>query len=107
MKSSPSIVPTGVPKTMQVDSQSSSVISISWRPPVPEQQNGVITSYYIAVLEVQTGTTLKFQTHGSASFYIVNALHPYYTYNCSVAAFTIGLGPSAHASVLTHPDSEF
>ncbi len=90
----------------RLDSQSSTVISMIWKAPVVDKQNGVITSYYISVLEVQTGTLLKFQTHGAATFYVVNSLHPYYIYNCSVAAFTIGLGPSAHTSIRTHPDSK-
>ncbi len=87
------VVPTGVPQALQIDSQSSTVVSISWKPPQLEQQNGVITSYYVNVFELRTGTVLRFQTHGAATFYIANTLHPYYLYNCSVAAFTIGLGP--------------
>ena len=97
-------VPTGAPQNIRVDSQNPSIISISWEPPLPEFQNGVITSYYITVIEVETGAILTFQTHGTANFYIVNSLHPFYQYNCSVAAFTIGLGPSAYDSIRTHPD---
>ena len=58
--------------------------------------------YHINVTELPTGTVQEIVAHGDESIEIVNHLHPYYVYECAVAAFTVGLGPSAFTQTLTH-----
>jgi len=41
--------------------------------------------------EVWTGRTLAFQS--TSNNISVRALHPYYAYQCRVAAYTVALGP--------------
>lgn len=101
-----SVVPNGPPVGVSAVSISSTSIRMSWQAPVLELQNGAITSYHINVLEMETGQLLTFTTVPTDSIYVVNNLHPFYHYNCSVAAFTNGLGPSAHSVVLTLPEGE-
>ena len=97
-------VPTGVPVNVDAVSVSSTSIRISWEPPQAALQNGLITSYHITATEIETGTIQLFTTEVTDNLYIVNSLHPFYNYNCSVAAFTVGLGPSTYISVQTLPE---
>ena len=91
---------------MQAVSVSSTSIRISWEPPRADQQNGLITAYHITVLEMETGNLLTFTTTVTDNLLIVNSLHPFYNYDCSVAAYTIGLGPATMISVQTLPEGE-
>ena len=87
-------------------STSSTSIRISWQAPLLELQNGRITSYRITVSELETGLVRTFSTVPTDNIYVVNYLHPFYNYNCSVAAYTIGLGPIAYSEVQTPQDGE-
>ena len=100
------VVPTGAPQSLGAVAVSSSSIRITWIPPLEDQQNGVIRSYSINVTEIQTGTIKKFEAYGDESIKIVNQLHPYYLYECAVAANTVGLGPAAFTQTLTFPAGE-
>ena len=99
-------VPTGEPLNVKASSINSTSIRIFWEPPRAEEQNGVITAYHITVLETETGALLTFTTTAMDNLLTVNSLHPFYNYNCSVAAYTIGLGPSSSVPVQTLPESE-
>ena len=85
---------------------SSTSIRISWQAPLLELQNGDITSYHIRVLELETGMLQTFTTVPIDSIYVVNSLHPFYNYNCSVAAYTNGLGPFDFDVVQTLPEGK-
>ena len=80
---------------------SSSSIRLTRASPPEEEQNGIITSYHITITESETGNVFEFSRDGTDSLIIVNSLHPFYTYLCTVAAFTIGLGPHATVEVQT------
>jgi len=56
------------------------------------------------VVEKETGLVSKLVTVATDSIYIVNDLYPFYYYNCSVAAYTIALGPSSSYVVQTLPE---
>ena len=86
-------VPTGAPLLVSAAAISSTSVRISWQAPLLELQNGEIRSYRISVLELETGLLRNFTTVPTDSIYVVNSLHPFYYYNCSVAAYTTGLGP--------------
>jgi hypothetical protein len=95
------LAPTGPPTSVTVTAISSTSVRISWQAPAQELQNGNITSYHISLVEIETGQDRTFTTIPTDSIYVVNDLHPFYNYNCSVAAYTNGLGPSAHQAVQT------
>ena len=99
-------MPTGPPQNAVGVAQNSQMISLSWEPPPPREQNGVIREYRINITEVETGEDLHFV---SASTQLdVSMLHPFYTYEWVVSAYTIGNGPYAGISTTTTPeDGEF
>jgi hypothetical protein len=99
----PEDVPTGAPQSLAAIAVSSSSIRITWSPPAEEQQNGIIRMYHINVAELPTGIVQETVAYGDETIKIVNNLHPYYMYECAVAAFTVGLGPSAFTHTLTNP----
>ena len=98
--------PTGAPLSVLAVSISSTSIRISWQAPPLDQQNGEITSYRISLLELETGNVITRTTVPTDSIYVINSLHPFYNYNCSVAAFTNGLGPIAYSVVQTLPEGK-
>ena len=64
---------------------------IEWDPPSYEDQNGVIQYYVIGVTEVETGIVYQYTEY--STYITVLSLHPAYTYQFSIAAYTVGLGP--------------
>ena len=99
-------MPSGTPTNVQAVAISSRSIRLTWEPPRPEDQNGIIVAYNIAITEAETGRVWYFQKEGTKSLLVVNFLHPYYTYNCSISAETVGPGPPAFASVTTHQEGK-
>jgi len=66
---------------------------LTWDPPPPEDINGVIREYRINVTEGETGNLLQYTTNPNTRELVVGPLHPYYTYHCTVVAYTIEVGP--------------
>ena len=99
----PFLVPTAAPQFFEAVAVSSGSIRLTWIPPPEEEQNGVIRSYHIYVTETPTETVWEIIAPGDAHIQIVNHLHPYYTYECVIGAFTVGLGPFATTQTTTHP----
>ena len=83
---------------------SSVSIRLTWASPLPEDLNGVLVSYRVIVMEVETGEVFQQTTAFDTNSLVVSSLHPYYNYNCSVAAFTVAFGPNAYAEVRTLPE---
>ena len=79
-------------------------MELSWQPPPLNQQNGLIQSYTIIVLEVDTNTTKQIHQDFIQNSIVLTGLHPYYTYTVSVAAYTVGLGPATAITVTTEQD---
>ena len=75
---------------------------VSWQAPPKEMQNGMIRYYTIQTLEVATGAL----TYWNASLlnFTVESLHPYYEYQVSVAAATVGLGPFSPEMIVIMPE---
>ena len=65
--------------------------SLMWQNPPLEDQNGIIRLYFINITEEETGR--QFQLTSSAPHILVEFLHPFYTYVCTVAASTVDIGP--------------
>lgn len=76
---------------------------LSWDPPRFDLQNGVIRHYRVFITDTTNDTSWELTTN-TTSLQIGN-LQPFFTYNCSVAAFTIGLGPVSDSVVITLPQA--
>ena len=88
--------PTAPPGNFNLQVVGSRTIVASWRLPPFEEQNGVIISYTIVLVELPTNTTLVYQREGNHTELIVEELHPYYEYRCSIVAATqVGASPSS------------
>ena len=86
------IVPTGPPQGVEVQSEDPTTLVLSWQPPSPENQNGIIVHYKVNITEMETGRLLSFTAVNTTTL-SVNMLHPFYTYTCIVAAVTVSIGP--------------
>ena len=75
---------------------------MSWRLPPFEEQNGLIINYTIVLVELPTNRTLIYQREGNHTQLIVEELHPYYEYKCSIVAATqVGASPSSASVTIT------
>ena len=97
--------PSGPPVITGVTLVTKHGFFLSWDSPDEELKNGVILYYQISVTETQTNTT-TYHTSYSNSF-TLSFLHPAYTYQCMIAAYTVGLGPfSLPINVTTAEDGK-
>ena len=100
-------VPSSSPLRVVGQAVNAERILLSWDLPEPTGRNGLITGYTIQILEVPTNLTLSYNLTNRTDF-LVDSLHPYYDYQCSVAAVTVvGAGPlSAPVTVRTDESGE-
>ena len=84
-------IPTAPPQDITVDQLSSTGMTLTWNPPPLEHTNGFIRYYVMQIIEVETQAT--FTVTSNVTEATVESLHPYYTYQCKIAARTIELGP--------------
>ena len=80
----------------------STTLLVSWMPPPFEHQNGIIREYRVNITEMETGMVYRLVT--TARSLTVPSLHPFYTYNCTVAAVTIAEGPYSVEVNITMPE---
>ena len=86
-----------------IDSNS---IFLSWSPPLPQNQNGIIREYIIKITEILSNSTST--NYSTSTSITIHALHPNYYYNISVSAVTISSGPfSQPITFKTHEASRF
>ena len=83
-------------------SEDSRSLQLSWRPPANRSRNGIIQRYIVNITELDTGSTFQLETNDL--FIVVDNLHPYYQYSCTVAAETVGLGPFSVAVIIGLPE---
>ena len=81
--------------------QDSTTISLRWDEP-DDPHNGIIREYRLNITEAETGRMFQ-ETSGTTSLVITN-LHPDYTYEWVVTAFTVIEGPYSVASQVTTPE---
>lgn len=93
LPSCPFTVPSGPPTNLTAISLSSSYIKLTWMPPPPHNQNGIIREYTINYYVSETRERITKRSPENSTSAIVTDLHPYYTYSFQVAAVTIGDGP--------------
>lgn len=98
-------MPTASPQSLAGAVESSTLILLSWQPPTPYDRNGEIVYYLIHMRELETGRFWMLPVLNSKTSAFVGSLHPYYNYECKVAAYTIGLGPYTESIyLLTHEE---
>ena len=95
--------PTGSPSNFVVDSTTSNSTSLSWNPPPADQQNGLIHYYVIRCTPAGSGPMIN-TTSNSTEITLQNLL-PFYQYSCTVAAFTITIGPASIVLTFTLPEA--
>ncbi len=78
-------------------------LSLSWSPPRFDLQNGIIRYYIIYVSDLTNSTNWELTTN--LTRIVIGNLNPFYLYNCSVAAFTIGLGPVSNVVTIRLPQT--
>ena len=95
------IAPSSPPQNLTVESVSSTSILLSWKPPVLSNQNGQIRSYNIVVTDIQFQTERMYTVGPEHNQLLVDMLHPYRTYEISVAATTIATGTYSNPVTVT------
>ena len=86
-------VPVAPPQNVTAHPISSTELSVTWRPPPQDKQNGKIRHYNISVYQAATDEERWYRTPDSTAHWIVPSLHPYQVYHIRVAAVTIGTSP--------------
>ena len=97
-------VPSAPPENLVVTLTTSRTISISWSPPPFDQQNGLIRYYLVYLTEIN-GNTLELQTSDNSTDFTIENVVPIYNYTVSLAAYTIGVGPSTSVLTISIPES--
>ena len=98
-----SIAPSQAPQSLSGVAPSSTSITLSWSPPLPEYRNGLIISYYVNITLLETGTSVYYTT--THTTFTIFGLIPYTSYSCIVAAETsIGRGPFTTFFTITTPE---
>ena len=83
--------PSSPPETFMAGTLDPTSISLSWSPPPLENQNGIIRHYEVTLVALETGE-IHIRTSVAHSI-TITSLRPYTTYNCTVAAETVAIGP--------------
>ena len=83
-------VPSTPPQYLRRDSITATSVTLSWQPPHVEDRNILIRLYCVFLTELESGRS--FTLNSTATNYHVQNLHPFYTYNFSVAAVTVAAG---------------
>lgn len=98
-----STVPTGAPTSLVAVQATTNSLTLSWDPPPFDQQNGLIRYYIINITDVTNGSSFEMTTNTTRT--TIFNLRPFFTYNCSVAAFTVDKGPISTHVVVTLPQA--
>ena len=86
-----SLAPSSPPQSIEGSVSSSTSILLTWQPPAPSNQNGIIQHYISRVTEEET--MRQFQLMSTTTSITATALHPYYTYSFTISAVTVSEGP--------------
>lgn len=98
--------PVGPPLNFTAIPVSSRTLELSWEPPAAEVLNGLIRHYFIVILSRDTGRDLEMNFTTGGNRLMVPGLHPFYIYECTVTAFTVGAGPSVMVTSQLLQDGE-
>ena len=89
--------PSGSPQHVGGVTVSATSVHLTWDPPNPMQQNGIVKFYVINLTEVESGMQARHSINQTQI--TIENLHPFYTYNLTVAAVTVSEGP--HTEVVS------
>ena len=77
---------------------------ITWLPPAPEGQNGIIISYFLRVAEAETNQEYVYERNNSHLEMLIEGLQPSTQYECFLAAGNeAGLGSFSEPLKVTTP----
>ena len=97
--------PSGTPSNTTGMALNSTHIHINWDPPPADQHHGELIEYRINVNVIETSNSLLVSSAPDVTEAIIGPLHPYYTYNFTILAVTVGEGPpSTVITVRTEED---
>ena len=97
-------VPTGSPLNVTTTSVNATALLVTWVAPSADLQNGIIIQYRINLTESETGVITYFTVLNILQTTLTD-LHPYYNYQVTVAAITIGLGPYSTEATVQLPEA--
>ncbi len=94
--------PTAPPVNPGGTALNSTTVALSWSPPPAMDHNGLIRHYIINITELETGrvfslTSVKMEV-------TLHSLHPFYTYEYTITAVTVGPGPTSEVSSVQTPE---
>lgn len=78
----------------------SATLTLTWAEPDTEYHNGIIRHYSVLALPLTPGVESVSVTTSDMELDILG-LNPFTTYTISIAAFTVGLGPSENITATT------
>ena len=94
-----SIVPSAAPTNLIVAHKDSSSVSLSWKPPPAETNNGQLTGYAVQIKDVHGLSQAFKQLDSTCTFVEIDELNPDTEYKFHVSAWTAaGSGPTATVS---------
>ena len=93
----PTAVSSSAPVQLQGIAINSTTIELQWEPPPLADQSGMIHSFLINISVAESGSFYQLTSESNALN--ISGLHPFYTYNLTVAAVLIYPGP--YSAVLT------
>lgn len=95
------IEPSQPPNSVSVNATNATSVIISWVAPLQEYRNGIIQSYTVRVVGVHTDEDFTLSINSTEI--VVDNLHPFYSYEFTVAAVTTSLGPFSLPVTLAMP----
>ena len=90
--------PSAPPQNITIVNVQSTFIILTWSPPPEETHNGEIIHYAVTLIEIQTNQSTTTTSTNTAAF--LGNLHPFYDYDITVAAITIGAGPPSNSVIV-------
>ena len=97
--------PNTPPRDLEVSIVGTTSLHLSWSAPYEEDWNGVIREYHVNITEINS-VQAQLLTYTTTNLFItVQSLHPFYTYECQVSAFTVATGPFTNVSEVTLPEA--
>lgn len=72
--------------------------TVEWTPPPDHAHNGIIRKYLLNTSELETERVILHET--TDLFFVLENLHPYYTYLFTVAAVTVSASPPTEAIIV-------
>lgn len=102
------LVPSGTPLSFMATSISTRKFVLSWNVPEIIAINGILRKYILSVSESKSNLFLleEIEIDADYSNETIFNLIPYTQYNCSIAAVTIDIGPSAIIQVVTNEEGK-